>query len=106
MNIRHGAGSFRNVLLLSLFALLVGCGGGGGGGGGDDVKSEGGDTLGTYDFNLSFLDGYPLEINSNSETNITMEPYAEGFNITGSYNLDTDTITLDGGPRVKVTTNI
>ncbi len=102
MNMRHGAVSFRNILLLSICALLVGCGGGGG----SDGVVDKGDTLGTYDFNLSILEGYPLEIVSNEDTMISIEPVVEGGNISGIYDLDNDTITLDPGPRIKATTNL
>jgi hypothetical protein len=96
------------IMRVLFIFLLASCGGGGGG---DDGGGGGGDTLGTYDFNLSILDGHPIVLTSSSETTITIEPIINGdteenIPILGSYDLDADAITLNNNPMVKVTTNL
>ncbi len=102
------------ILSISLFLslLLVSCGGGGGGGsndgGGDGGTGEGGNqTLAAYDFVLSLLADKPLEIGSRlgSET-VTARLETLAGPLTGTYDMDTEAITLNGGPLLRVTTDI
>jgi hypothetical protein len=106
MNTKLEHVSFAFTIILFLFLMLLPSCGGGGGGGGDGGDDVGGQTLGIYDFSLSFLDGHPIQISSSTGTAITLEEMTDNGHITGSYDLDADTIILDGGPRVKATTNL
>lgn len=85
--------------------LSVSCGGGGGGGE-EETNNGDGEPLGTYDFTLSFLDDYPIELTSNEGTTIELEGLVPDSHIAGTYDLDNDAITLDSGPMVKATTNL
>jgi hypothetical protein len=98
--------SFAFTIISFLFIMLLPSCGGGGGGGGDKGDGSEGQALGIYNFSLSFLAGHPIQINASNGSTITLEEIAEHGNIAGSYNLDTSTIILDGGPRVKATTNL
>ena len=91
---------------LCLSLVLVSCGGGGGG---NDKNNgdDGSQTLPTYDFNLSLSADNPLVIGSKLESNAaTTKLEALTVPISGSYNMDTGFITLNGGPLLKVTTDI
>jgi hypothetical protein len=98
---------------LSLSALffclvLAACGGGGGGGDGGGSGGEGtggGETLDSYAYNFSLPVDNPLQISS-SEGSITLGAMDGVGPISGSYTLDTETITLNGGPMMKVTTDL
>ena len=103
------------ILSISLFLslLLVSCGGGGGGGGKDNTGGDGGtgestnQTLPAYDFVLSLLADNPLEIGSNMGSRTVsarLEPLAGP--ISGSYNMNTESISLNGGPILKISTDI
>jgi hypothetical protein len=99
-------------IALCLSLLLVSCGGGGGGGndnnGKDGGSGEGSNqTLAAYDFVLSLPADNPLEIGSKlgSETvTARLEPLAGP--ISGSYNMNTESISLNGGPILKISTDI
>ena len=100
------------ALFLSLF--LVSCGGGGGGGK-DNTGGNGGtgestnQTLPAYDFVLSLWADNPLEIGSNMGSRTVtarLEPLAGAGPISGSYNMNTESISLNGGPILKISTDI
>ena len=91
-------------LAFFLCTFVASCGGGGGGGGGGDGGGDGGgQTLNEYAFSLGFLTDDPLRLSA-AVGSATLEELAGP--IAGAYTLDTETISLNGGPMVKVTTDL
>ncbi len=98
--------SISAFLAFCLCIFLASCGGGGGGGGGGDGGGDGGgQTLNKYDYSLSFLNDDPIRLSAVIGS-ATLEALPGVTQISGSYTLDTETITLAGGPMVKVTTDL
>ena len=97
-------------LAFFLCAFVASCGGGGGGGGGGDGGGDGGgETLGVYDFGLSLLADHPLTLSAILESQpvtATLEKIFEGETFSGTYDIDSETITMGskGSIFVKVTT--
>jgi hypothetical protein len=106
--------SLKKLFILSitlcLSLILVSCGGGGGGNNnvGDGGTGESSNqTLAAYDFNLSLLADNPLEIGSKlGSKTVTAKLEALAGPISGSYSMDAESITLNGGPLLKITTDI
>jgi hypothetical protein len=98
----------RLALIIPFFFLFLstscGGGGGGGGGGGDDGGGDGGgQTLNEYNFQLDILADNPLRLSA-AMGSATLEALAGP--ITGTYTLDSETISLNGGPMMKITTDL
>jgi len=96
--------------VLFMILLIISCSGGSGGGGSDadNGGTEGSsEALPSYDFVLSLLADRPLEISSMVGPRVvTARLESIAGPISGSYDMSTQSITLDGGPILKVVTDL